>query len=194
MRVKAAIIPPGGWHYIQNPGEHRIDGSDLETLVDNVLNWRLQNGVTVGNVAKDVEEFICTRWPNQCLRGSQNPMPSTAPHPSQTQRFVDAILKWATDFMDKKYECELPAEAMRRAEICSRCVRQERWDHACPRCTEHAGRLLAIIRRGKELPEHLRKKLRGCAAFQFDTRTAVWLPREELKRPSNAVPPECWNK
>lgn len=192
QRIITGMIPPGGWHFMQE-GKHRIESDSYDHLIEAVQTWRLQNQRPVGNVVQDVIDYICSNFPRQC-QGTPEQRASGAvkPTPGAGNKFVDKIIQWANDARDEGIarELETEQEALRRANICAQCPKNSTWENSCPSCVDHAQRLMAILRQGKDI-QSMAPRLHGCSEVTHDNRTAIWIKKEFLRK-SDGMPEACW--
>jgi hypothetical protein len=195
-RIITGMIPPDGWHYLQE-GKFRVDASSYDELIVAVINWRLQNQRGVGDAKGDIDQFICSNFPRQCQgvgpKGQINVRATVAQKAlTAGARFVDRIIQWAVDAMNEGHGKDLePAqEAARRAAICVECPRNSTWENSCPSCVTHAQRLMTIIRQGKDIPS-LAPRLHACSDTNMDNRTSIWIKRHLLRKSPN-MPKACW--
>lgn len=189
MRLKTAMVPPGGWHYEQET--YRIEASGYVELVQAVQTWRLQNHRPVGQVEKDIEDFYCAKYPMTChpIGGGQNVQVYDIPK-SFGQKLVDEITIWAMGlYKDPRSKVLIGEhEAVRRANICAQCPMNKEWKGGCANCNNHAERLLTILRQGRDAG--LSNQLQGCQTLKHCNRTAVWMPKELIS--SDGAPRNCW--
>lgn len=186
---------PGGWAYLQD-GTFRIEAESYEELLDNVREWRLQNGKPVGDVETEVESYICNTYPRQCRNRSTGSAPprwaqAIIPNRATVNKFVDRITQWALGVSKHPDSKNLMEDGLanQRAERCQICPQNDTWENNCPSCVTNAQRLLALIRRGKEHASW--RKLHGCKAMGHCNRTAIYLP-SSLVTETPETPPECW--
>lgn len=179
------MIMPDGWHYEQDGFTIRADDSH-EQLIQNVTHWRIQNGKPVGDVRKDVDDWICAKYPRQC--NVVNPNFDTGVIINDTQAYLDSITSWA--HIKSKVNGKLVDQniASQRAAICEQCTNNKIWAKTgCQSCIQNMQRLLISIRQNKDTIQAA--DLGGCTMLKHDNRTAVWL--EDNNRSDN-LPGHCW--
>lgn len=194
MKVIEGMVMPTGWHFMQD-GQTRIDAATFKDLAQAVLEWRLQNRVPVGNVALDVERFICSKYPAQCHpEGFVQMRPRQGqPHaPTNPSKRSDALTKWALEMQKKPgIADQVPEqEANARAMTCIACKQNISWPRSCARCHDEVERLLTMLRGGRDVTHW--RKLNICSATEQDCRSIVWLKKDLLRR--DRVPSNCWLK
>lgn len=199
-RVISGRVMPGGWNHIQkmpDGSEHVIIGGSLDGdddgLYMNVTEFRVQNKIEVGNVFKDVDEQICLRYPQQChAANSSSGFDKPVYYSPKGQRFIDKLATWGSNMLSNplRQTMELGAEAQRRGKICSTCPRNIEWKNSCATCVTNASRLFAIIRGTRKV--EISPMLKGCACYNHDNGTAIWLKQECFGSPENPAPGNCW--
>jgi hypothetical protein len=215
-RLNQGVVPPGnpevgiesGWHFPvgKNYTKPVITGNDLDSLAKNVLEYRANNSLRIGNPEQEITEYICTKWPHFCGGGAlaaEQPLPIPASKrkipidpdlkPTKPMSFLERIVSWITirwkhagnvKFVDAHV-------AEKRASICSRCPMNQDWRTGCPPCVEKADRELLMIRQNRTTQQH--NRLKGCRAAGHDNQTAVWLPEILLRhRRHYQLPSFCW--
>lgn len=179
------MVMPGGWHYIQNG--FKIEATDsFDQLIEHVTDYRVQNKLPIGDVVKDVTEWICTTFPRQCnIVNTEHPGPIVQ---NDTQAYLDAITQWANIKSKGNPKLVDAPTAERRAYTCAHCPNNKDWDkQGCKSCLINMSRLMTLLRQGKEVPTS--HQLGGCTQLNHDNRTAVWL--EENNTAEN-LPGHCW--
>ena len=197
-RIIELVLPPGGWHYKDSVHGYRVphtgEAPTPKILEDMLQEYRLENQLPVGDIIQDIENYICSNFPRNCTVGDQPPLTiaQTQQAPSQT-RFVDLISGWANTLYQRQDKRLIPiAEVEQRSQACLRCPLNQVWENDCPQCVTNAQRVLSIIRQGKESSQW--RRLHGCRAQGFCTRTAIHLEREFLGAVAEGVPDYCWMK
>ena len=189
---------PGGWHFLQkmpDGTEVKIESDQYKNLVPDVLNFRLHNRLPIGDPPREVDEQICTRFPQQCQMGVDPGGYVRRPIPPGPPRFIDQIIMWAQSLLGNQgiAELEIQQEAERRAAICVQCPLNIDWKQSCPSCVSHAETLMTLIRKGRNVTQW--RKLHACRALGQDNATAVWIKKELLQRgPTDHLPGHCWAK
>lgn len=194
-RLIEGMILPGGWHY-KDPTGYRIPHtSELpgpREVVDAILEFRLENQLPAGNPEADLENYVCTTFPHFCSDPLTTPVPNSQNQIIVGNKFVDIIALWANSLYDQAGRMTLVTnkEAEQRSVACMNCPMQTVWEGDCPRCVENAQRITKIVRQGKEVTHW--RKLHGCAAQGFCTRTAVHIDRQYLGPTNPTAPDYCW--
>lgn len=195
MNVETQLVMPGGWHYEfvhTNNQTVRVDAPTYFDLLTRVQTFRIENGLPVGDVKRDVDTYICSNFPNQCHQFASFSPPQAAPVPSANSvRFIDKITMWLTGMRSSQQETLFKNDAEIRAKACLNCPLNKDWRHDCAACVENANRLGSFLRGGKDVQHH--SKLGGCTLFNHDNRTAVWLNESNFQKRSDA-PLGCWLK
>lgn len=182
-RLKESIVPPGGWTYVSNGVEFR-EGSP-ETLIDAITKYRVQNMIPVGDPLRELEDYFCTKYPNQCDGASAV---SSVNNNVKKNRFIDRVMKWAQEMYSSGFELVSDIEANNRAGICHACEAQVNWEDECPKCVQDARRLLIVLRKAKEPIVH---NLKGCRVWGFDCRTACFMKKQPTDK-EGSQPARCW--
>lgn len=192
---KEGIIPPGGFHYESREHRYRIDGSSYQSVAENVLRYRLENKLPVGNPLKDVIDYVCSNWPHFCSEHNPpinggNARPSLA---SRISVWMSSLYRLArtlgasSNFVGQD-------EADRRAAICKACPHNVEWREGCGSCLEATRQLGFTFRAGRKSIHEA--ALKGCSVVGQENATAVWvkglppLSPDELK----ALPTPCWRR
>jgi len=71
MTPKENIVPPGGFHY-KDPAGYTVEGHSYQSVADNLMRYRVDNKLPVGNPLKDVFDYVCNNWPHFCT--AHNPV------------------------------------------------------------------------------------------------------------------------
>ncbi len=188
MAVKTGTVPPGGWHY--EDAEHKTEGSGYPELVQAELTWRLQNQKVIGCVECDIEEFYRKNYPAFVTTSPTIQVTVTDIQRSHGAQLVDGIHEWAIGLYRNPMSQEMVSEqeALRRANICAMCSKNKEWKGGCHNCNENVERLLAMIRKGKDVG--LSNQLQGCTALRHCNRTAVWMNKDLISKAE--TPNNCW--
>lgn len=189
-RVIIEKVMPTGWHYMQ--GRFRINAEGHEELIQNVIEWRVQNGTPVGDVESDVESYICSHFPDQChpeFRGIKKTIMQIPP--KANNRFIDKLTQWGLSIKNLKESQDLvtDAEANRRGESCINCIHNVSWENQCKPCVANGLRLFTLIRKNRD-SAHWRK-LSACNLFNHCNRTAIFLNKDLIPM-NDAAPDHCW--
>lgn len=196
-QIRTAMVLPGGWHFIQlvQGNRHKIEADTYEDLLDTVFQFRMDNGIEIGKIKKDVEDFICHNFPRWCqtfevdVQDLEDEMVL-----KYGDNYVHSIIRWGESIermLNDNPRLELVPKpiADERAKACVECPMNQDYEGRCPKCTAKAKRIFTIIRENKS--SHYWKKLRGCSCFNHDNHTASFLPKDML-RASDKAPDRCW--
>lgn len=186
-RVITGRIMHGGWNFLH--GEDVIRANSFEELLEAVRDYRLANGIDVGNVYADVEAQICQRYPDQC----KGYTPYADPNAKGVKeiRVIDRIARWAAKIGGLAHRRVRSDEAERRAAICTSCIENVNWLSGCSGCVKNAERLCALIRGSSESSKA--SNLKACKILGHCNRTAIWLDLTLINK-SDTVPAHCWAK
>src|SRR5438045_7380234 len=76
MRFRAGVVPPapspeltpGKFYFPQEyaGGLTYLSGSTTEELIQSVLSFRARQGIEIGDPAKEIDLFLCNRFPHLC--------------------------------------------------------------------------------------------------------------------------------
>lgn len=192
MTPKENVVPPGGFHFME--GDVRIDGHSYQSVADNLMRYRLDNKLPVGNPLKEVLDAVCARHPHFC--DGNNP-PVKGANPSLAGRIAAWMAQVYRDARGTVVEANFvpEAEAERRASICRDCVYNEDWTgQGCASCLTAAKRLGYTFRAGRQVRNG--DDLRGCAILGQENPTAVWLKAPPVPTPQQleGLPAHCWRK
>jgi hypothetical protein len=61
MIISHCVLPPGGWVFTQ--GKVLLIAETFDLLVKNVRGHRIANGIPAGDIEKDIEEQLVSRFP-----------------------------------------------------------------------------------------------------------------------------------
>ena len=66
MKMSKQVTPPNGWKYLQ--GDCWIFGWNFDNLVGIVKSHRINNGIPLGDVEKDVKDQLMTINPSIIIK------------------------------------------------------------------------------------------------------------------------------
>lgn len=191
-KVITDMVLPRHWHYPQpfQNSATKIEAGSYSELLDAVQNFRLTNGLVVGDVQGDVDRYICAAFPRHCRTARQAPLSASVQVPSASKmRFIDKLVQWALQVQRNKSGFVVMSVAEDRANKCVKCSQHANWmTSGCGRCDADAQRLFLIVRQGKDVA--LRGKLMGCKLYDHDCRTAIWLEEKPARKEN--TPADCW--
>lgn len=177
---------PGGWHYEQNGFTIRAEDS-FDQLIQNTTDYRIQNGLPVGDVLKDVTEWICATYPRQCNVVNED-FGGGPVVVNDTQAYLDTITQWAQIKSKSNARRVDSTIAEQRAYKCFHCPNNKVWAKTgCKSCIANMERLMISIRQNKDVSHG--PELGGCTMLKHDNRTAVWL---EENNTTDNLPGHCW--
>lgn len=185
INIKTGIVPPGGWTVNFHGVEFKAYG--FEELQDIILKYRSQNLLPIGDPAHEIQEYICSRYPNQCgeSRAAIQPTHQEAPQ----KRLIDKIMEWCQQVYTTDRALVPDMVAMDRASYCQSCPMQMTWEDQCPKCVQDVRRLTMILRGAKDTP--FGNNCKACRVYEFDTRTALWM-KDVKKEQLASAPARCW--
>jgi len=182
------MVPPGGWHYID--GDVKIEGYIYDVLIENVTNYRAENHLPIGDVAGDINSYICTNWPHFC-HGVDMVSVTSVNAPTATTELLNDIQTWAKNILHSNQTHMLVTDdlAEQRAKVCRACPNNINWRSGCNSCVNAADRICASIRQGRDTDSSA--VLGGCAVLRHDNRTAIFFDKEHISR-ATSTPDNCW--
>lgn len=197
--VVESIVMPRGWH---KPEKDRrgvdlpepIRASSYVDLIAAVTKYRVDNEIALGDVKREINDYICDNWPHMC---HEFPADQVTISYQQTagdvppKTLTEEVLTWMSEATTNHAadDLVLPEEARRRAEICSTCPKNKKLPSSCSSCIEAVDRMSVVLRNGKSTPKD--KKLGVCTVLSHENRAAVWLRKDKL-RTSDQLPSHCW--
>lgn len=206
--VMVGVMMPGGYHYKENGKMIVEEAESYVDLINKLAAYRGFCGLPLGNPQRDVDNYICSTFPNMCGR-----MPPTAEEgvdPVELSYGVpvkrtprERVMQWAANRMQKAGQIEFvdAEEADRRAAICNQCPKKVQWNEpieGCPGCqvyVEEAGALLIKLRRNKASAYVLNLYGHSCSVAGHDLETACHLEEAGLRHRRNYTgqfPHVCW--
>jgi hypothetical protein len=183
--IKTGIVPPNGWTVNFHGIEFKSYG--YEELQDMLIKYRSQNMLPIGDPAREIRDYICGRYPQQCGESRAATQPTY--HEAPKKRLIDKIQEWCHSIYTSDRSAVTDMEAMNRASYCHTCPMQTNWEDQCPKCVQDVRRLTMILRNGKDTPYG--QQCKACRVYEFDTRTAVWL-KDNKKEPLAQAPARCF--
>lgn len=171
--------PPGYWRFPRHPGVDDgqfIYGGDIVDLTKKVLEYRVNNGLQLGNPEEEIQDWLCRNTGAPCApaRPKSDVMPVKASG-TAVARFLVAMASWLASSGVVTQE-----EADRRAEICAGC----RWnvpidDQICFGCFSLTARIMqAIGNRTTKFTD----ALEFCGKCGCSLKTTAWAPLEVLDK------------
>lgn len=189
------VTPQGGWRFprfvdrpIADPN-NLIRGGDLPDLIRRVTEFRVANGMDIGDLPALVEDFMCRVSNADCVPLAPR-KPGRKARGGDVARFLYAMTLWATKggFVPQE-------EAEERAETCANCDRNQEIDDSkiCEGCFGFASRVLAIIGNRKTRVDSALKFCNECGCANS---IQAFVPMEILARVHRLedFPDHCWKK
>lgn len=194
-RVKETVIPPGGWHYpqIRKDGTTlKIESPSYPSLLEDVLRYRIDYDLDIGDVNQEVSDYICGLNPGQCKKSS-----SLVEIPKKKSRTIpllmDRIKEWLNKVTQTRRTQVNANKALKRIEVCAQCPQNVSWHVSCGPCNEKLERTLFLVRNGLEAGHKDQIQGRGCRILGICHRTAVWLDDPKIDEDLKAkAPKNCW--
>ncbi len=191
MHVNKGTCPPNGPHFEVAPGV-RLAAATFDALYALITEYRTRHALPPGDPKKDVDDYICGRWPHFCHPDRAEKAPPESP------KIANRVAEWASKLVREMpaggYDLVDTREAARRAEICRACPFQESWRLKCTPCNASTDALLSTVRRMKRTGI---ETLGGCKICGIDLSTSFFLS-ESVMRPTDelrgSLPQNCWIK
>jgi len=168
----ASVIPPTGYFFDEKG--IRIEGTDIKSLVAELVKFRSASGTPPGDPEFEVHLQLCTR------------------HPSLSTLLVDrklakTVTKSIKDYLTQRRPNVSKEESARRAAICAACPMREVWKNYCEACGGKSEDLIARVFKGREKSQQgYACKIAGdelCLACVFEVRSKLAI-----------APMNCWRK
>ena len=190
MRLNKGTIPPNGYHYPIEEGV-TLKGATYSALIKEIETWRTQNGIPIGDPAKDVDSYFCSKWPYFCLSEDKE---TSANKGVNIKRGVNA---WAAIMLREQprggYPLVNQTVAQDRCLSCLGCPFNKAWKGQCGNCDQGTETILIRLRQLRKIA--LDDGLLGCSINNHDNKTAVHMTISALKLTSEqraAFPQNCW--
>ena len=193
MKLGTGRVPPKGWHY----DEYGIQGvPSRDILVQQIFEHRMRQGIPIGDIQRDIDNYYCQKWPEQCqketheyIAGAQ-PVPSTEPMLNRVTRWASLLARTAPRGGHPMVTIE---EATKRASVCAGCPMNRKWRGGCAGCSSSTAQLLINLRSLRRLG--CEGGLLGCQVLGWENATAVHLQNVEVTDSQKAqLPDKCWAK
>lgn len=188
---KSNIVPPGGFHFME--GQQRIEGSSYVSVAENLMRYRVDNKLPIGNPIGEVLDFVCSRHPHFCHEAHTPGSTTALPLASRVAQWVARL--YATlrgQDVEKFFVDQKTADA--RAAVCSSCPNNVTWAGGCGTCARDTRQISFTFRGGRSAVSE--SPLLGCSAIGHDNATAVWLKELPLVPPEiyEGLPQTCWRR
>lgn len=191
-------MPPtdglSAWRFEVAPSVTVRAGS-REGLITQIFEYRLRNNINPGDVARDIDEFYCSRYPSFCHPDASDPSPGRPVGESMLNR----VSRWAAATVRTMprggYPLVTTNVAEGRAQICSGCPKNIGWRGGCGGCSASTLQLLQQIKQLRKTKND--GNLNACAVGIWENGAAVWLPASALSLTPEqhaALPERCWRK
>ena len=193
MRINQGQIPPNGPHFPVAEGVV-LHASTFDELYGMITEWRLRQGKEPGDVAKDVDNYVCAKWPHAChAEAGDGPTAEMRRTPMSGRVATWAALKMR-DMPAGGYPLVDDIVAARRAHTCLTCPFIKPWQQDCSGCNQSTRALLANIRKLRSVP--FADSILGCEVCGHDNVTACLLDisavRPQALHELNRTSPGCW--
>lgn len=194
MHCNQGIMPPNGPHY-PVAKDVILRAATFDKLFEQIIEWRIRNGVEPGDVKGDVDKYVCGKWPHFCQPDDIDGPPLGQRGLTLSSRVTTWIILRSREQPPGGFNLVPQDEAESRAAVCSRCMMNKKWA-GCLNCHQSTLRLLAVVRklRGTKLDNDLM----GCDACGHDNQTAVHLQISDMPQMDGEeqkyMPPHCWKK
>jgi len=193
MKLNQGVVPPNNFHY---PIENGVvlKASSYDMLVKEIVKWKTQNGIPIGDPDKDIDDYVCSRWPSYC-----RPDDNEGKMVNKNSDLLKQVNGWAAITLRETplggYHLVDQNVAAARCKICIDCPFNKPWRSGCGSCMKATDTILIRLRQLRKIM--LDESLMGCAINGFDNRTAVHLPISALKLTEEklqSIPQNCWIK
>jgi len=191
MKVNTGIIPPNGFHYVVNDLVTLRAGT-YELLIKAIGDWRTQNGIPVGDPERDLDNYVCSKWPTYC-----RPEEEEQKAVSTNQNMYRHVNAWAAIMLRNipagGYDLVDQKTAEERVKTCITCPFNKAWRKDCVPCMKSTDTILIRLRQLRKIT--LDDDVMGCAINGFDIKTAVHLPDSAFQMTAETkakLPQNCW--
>jgi len=174
MQLRETLItPPGGWRYEQPETGVMVRATTLKELYDRVVVHRKNNGLKMGNVLADIQNFLCKSGADCFDTPQGSDMPSVT-----VNTVLNALKTMVGGMVDA-------GEAGRRAAVCQ----------TCPMNVPIAGcfgcrNIIPTITKHILGKQTFGLEKRGCKVCGCSLSAKVWF---ESSTPGN-YPSWCWRR
>lgn len=159
-----------------------IRGGDFGDLVSKVNEFRVINGLPLGNPEVEIQEYICRNTGAECVPANPaKPMPGFKPKGAMVARFLYAMAQWMANGGHVSQE-----EAEQRAERCSNCAYNTDIDDAatCSGCFGMAAKIMQVIGDRKTKMD---ASLKFCGVCGCSNAVQAFVPLDVLAKAHNLV-------
>lgn len=184
----------GGWRYMQLQQDGNFQripsqgrAGTARDLVAKVRQYRINAGINIGDVEKDVADYIKKVSPqNDVYKGKVTGEKVIEPKVPLIQR----LREWLDSMIPKKPRIITKSEATERARVCMGCRQNIQWKIPCAPCIEEV-EYRGITLRGVPSYE-LDDALSACRLHRIYLPAAVFIDRDELPDRNPKAPDNCW--
>jgi len=183
MSPEMGVVPPGGvYKFIQKlpTGTRLFVDVTEENLALQVIKFRINNGIPVGDVRTEISKS----------------KPSVRP-PGDQRSLRERVTGWKSNRMFQKIEFVEQDVADARSKVCLSCPYNKiKYYDDCVECYSHTARDLYAMRQGRETPSD--QWLGACDICGHDNLTAVHLDEKNLLHRNGFLDelanknPSCW--
>lgn len=189
---KTSVVPPGGFHFVDETGAVpvRIEGYDAEDVAAKTLKHRLAANLPPGNPLEEYRTWLCKTWPHFCVDTQPPEIGTTLVGGEHISKRVSA---WMAMFFRGGYSRGLvpDREANRRAQICSQCPRNVRYNETgCGACLENIERLSFVYKANRQT--EFDPLLAACQETAQHNASAIWAATLPPLPPAVQLPVKCW--
>lgn len=193
--VKTNIIPAGGWRYpqpVEGQEPYWLSASGPEELIASVVQWRINQGLPMGDPGLDVANYILATCPQSRLYGwTQVPDPVVKAKPITP--LTERARGWVRMKLQKQVRLAVADEPDKNADKCLKCPQNIlRWQSTCSPCND------ALTYEGNRLRQRTIYKedvrLGVCRLHGIYLPAAIFLDRDDHPERDEKAPDFCWIK
>jgi hypothetical protein len=188
--IDPTVTPPGGWRYIQPETGLEFRDSTRRLLARKVAEHREANGIEVGDVVGDIDDFVCANLPVGCdncepIYPNEDIALKQKFNIDDVRRFIESAL---AALGNRGLVGQATADA--RAKICSTCPLNQDVS-GCWWCRGLAEKLFTLI--GARTTVHA-ARLKQCGVCGCSLKAKIWLPQDVAQKVSEGYkfPSWCW--
>lgn len=193
---------PESWKPSDDPQKSLLFGGDIDDLTKKVLEFRITNGLQLGNIEEEIHDWLCRNTGARCRPAPpKDPLGWLRAKGDEIARFLKAMSIWAVNGGYVEQE-----EAEKRAETCASCrynVLQD--DSICFGCFGYLARVMQII---GNRTTRMNDSLKFCGICGCSNSVSVFVPLDVLGRAhrnldfpddigqvdADGKPVPCWKK
>lgn len=186
--------PSGGWRFPVSEAV-TLTAPLKDLLIDQVTKWRIVNNVKIGNVEREIDNYLCGLNPGGCHPETKDR--ALPEHLEGNRNFMDRVASWIAPRFESMpqggYPLEADSVAEARVSPCASCPRNRVARPDCPACASAFDEANSKLRNLRPKPANCGAMY--CSLFGFDNFTAACLPRE-IVEPDDELrgmsPGFCW--